>query len=98
MLDSLKKLVGIGKGASSTIVGRQSASLDAAKAYRVVMLGPDRGYFEHLEKSSGELGGNLWFENDRLIDFDGTEELPEEVKETLIAMGIDVSDIDLAGW
>lgn len=62
------------------------------------MLGPDRGYFEHIEDSSGELDGNLWYENDHLIDFDGTEDLPEEVKETLIVEGIDVSYIDLACW
>ena len=98
MLDSLKKLFGIGKVAFATTVTSQTSSPDVAKNYRVVILGPDRGYFEHLENSSGELDGNLWFENDRLIEFDGAEELPKEVKETLTAMGIDVSDIDLAGW
>ena len=98
MLDSLKNFFGIVKGAFTTTVSRQSSSLDVEKNYRVVILGPDRGYFEHLKNSSSELDGNLWFENDRLIEFDGAEELPEEVKETLIAMGIDVSDIDLAGW
>ena len=57
MLDSLKKLFGTGKEATATIVSRQSSSLDSENKYRVVMLGPDRGYFEHLEDFQVSLMG-----------------------------------------
>ena len=47
------------------------------------------GYFEHNEHGD-ELAGELWFENNELIDFDGVFFLPKEVAITLKEAGFTV--------
>jgi hypothetical protein len=44
------------------------------------------GYFEH-NYYGDELGGGLWFENNELMDFDGTYVLPEEVADIIKDLG-----------
>jgi len=50
-----------------------------------------RGFFEH-HIHGDEVGGGLWFEDNVLIDYDGTFELPKEVFTALIEMGITVPE------
>lgn len=48
----------------------------------------DHGYFEH-EEYGEEIGGQLWFENYRLVDFDGVIVLPEEVADIIQSLGLE---------
>ena len=50
-----------------------------------------RGFFEHLIHGD-EVGGGLWFEDNVLIDYDGTIELPKEVFTALREMGLTVPE------
>ena len=50
----------------------------------------DMGYFEH-DVYGDELGGGLWFEGKKLVDYDGVYSLPDEVIEGLEKLGYDAS-------
>lgn len=52
---------------------------------------PGRAYFEHND-AGDECAGGLWFDGDKLEDYDGTWCLPREVGEALRARGITVDD------
>lgn len=60
--------------------------------YEVVLLGPERGYFEHSELG-GECGGGLWMDQGELIDYDGVYMLPAEVLEVLERAGVNCDEI-----
>lgn len=50
----------------------------------------ESGYFEH-NRLGDELAGGLWFEGNKLYDYDGVYKLPAEVQDELINRGVDVS-------
>jgi hypothetical protein len=50
------------------------------------------GYFEHNELGDEKAGG-LWFDGDRLSDYDGVYELPRQVTAALINSGYQLEDI-----
>jgi hypothetical protein len=60
--------------------------------FEVVLLGPDRGYFEHHEMGD-ECGGGLWMDSGELIDYDGVYMLPAEVLEVLERAGVNCDEI-----
>ena len=45
-----------------------------------------RGYFEHNQLGE-KIGGDLLFEDNVLVEYDGVDSLPDEVKEGIKAMG-----------
>lgn len=54
----------------------------------------ERGSFEWVggTNEDDEIAGGLWFEDDRLIDYDGVFELPKEVIEGLTLLGFRTED------
>jgi hypothetical protein len=50
------------------------------------------GWFEHNDLGD-ECGGGLWFEGNKLIDYDGVFELPKEVADVLAINGYDVEEM-----
>lgn len=67
------------------IVADFEVGVDTSKQY---------GYFEWTggTNEDSEISGGLWFENNNLIDYDGTFNLPIPVKTALIAMGFTVDE------
>lgn len=53
------------------------------KNYTIEIMDEQRGYFEH-NVYGDENGGGLWFEDEKLVDFDGVSMLPIEVADALI--------------
>ncbi len=53
-----------------------------------------RGYFEHKTLGEDKAGG-LWFEDGRLVDYDGVWSLPNEVMIELRSRGVDVSHVEV---
>lgn len=58
--------------------------------------GGETGWFEFYDtRTGGELWyaeGMLWFERDKLVDYDGVFELPIEIIDKLDEIGYDVED------
>lgn len=52
--------------------------------WTVEILNPTRGCFE---KDSNGTGGCLLFKDHKLFDYDGVYELPEAVKDAIVALG-----------
>lgn len=48
-----------------------------------------RGYFEH-KVWGDEYGGSLWFEDKKLVDYDGCADLPDQVWDKLEELGYEV--------
>ena len=55
--------------------------------FEVVIIDDENGYFEHL-RLGDEIGGTLRFENDELVEFDGTSVLPSEVCKAINDLGL----------
>jgi hypothetical protein len=60
-------------------VGKFEIKIDTQAGY---------GCFEH-DVHGEDLGGGLWFECNRLYDYDGVYSLPEEVIEGIEKLGLD---------
>jgi len=58
---------------------------------------PDYGYFEIWDKKSGGeewyAEGGLWFEDGKLVDYDGVFALDEGITRILTSWGFDCSDM-----
>ena len=52
----------------------------------------NHGFFEH-KKLGDDYAGGLWFNNNKLIDYDGCFEIDEEITDALTTAGFDVSEI-----